>query len=136
MDTINEILKETLKKTLNEFLHFPLNFSSKFFFSQKICFPLKYEKYQHLLYVRTWQNVRVVKDLVLKANGLCPREVKSRICPKFWQWRLVEISMHMEKKSNLENFYWKNCNWNKQVNKSHYRKIMPGARLQLATFGL
>ena len=50
MDTINEILKETLKETLNEFLHFPLKFSSKIFFPQKICFLLKYEKYQHLLY--------------------------------------------------------------------------------------
>ncbi len=85
MDTINEILKETLKEILNEVLHFPLNFSSKFFFSKKICFPLKYKKYQHFLYIGTWQSVRVVKELVLKANGLCPREFKSRLCRKFWQ---------------------------------------------------
>jgi hypothetical protein len=27
-----------------------------------------------------WHCVRVVKELVLKANGLCPREFKSRRC--------------------------------------------------------
>ena len=30
------------------------------------------------------QRVRVVKELVLKANGLCPREFKSRRCRSFF----------------------------------------------------
>ena len=30
------------------------------------------------------QRVRVVKELVLKANGLCPREFKSRRCHLFF----------------------------------------------------
>ena len=35
--------------------------------------------------------VRVVKELVLKANGLCPREFKSRRCRYFCQVILTEV---------------------------------------------
>jgi hypothetical protein len=35
------------------------------------------------LTIRWRHRVRVVKELVLKANGLCPREFKSRRCRPF-----------------------------------------------------
>ena len=50
--------------------------------------------FSQLSYETNWETssgrkrhcVRVVKELVLKANGLCPREFESRRCRRFFVW--------------------------------------------------
>ena len=69
------------------------------------------------------QSVRVVKELVLKANGLCPREFKSRLCrfcflckkttsQRFELWRaepnrfLIYLLNHSDKMSGTRILWW------------------------------
>jgi hypothetical protein len=47
----------------------------------------------------SWRHrVRVVKELVLKANGLCPREFKSRRCRELFVARVCRVCDCQQKK--------------------------------------
>jgi hypothetical protein len=54
--------------------------------------PRGFEPRRMHIFYRTRHRVRVVKELVLKANGLCPREFESRRCRFFELYKHAAIA--------------------------------------------
>ena len=95
------------------------------------------ERYSQKKYPRWLRHcVRVVKELVLKANGLCPREFKSRRC------RFLFVFLKAPKKKvqsvGIEPTLLRTCALSMRLNhsaKTADDKIVLHAGIEPATFG-